>query len=113
MKAVQRHEANGRTYPPSLFKILKGEYNLQKKDPILWGQMHEEEALNAYIENTGNIVLPSGLQLFPCGYLGCSPDGIIIASSAHGALEIKCPWKYRDSTETFLFDRKFGCKPKS
>lgn len=85
-----------------MFKALKGEYNLEKKDPIIWGQMHEEEALKKYKGSTGNTVLPSGLQLFPCGYLGCSPDGIIIntkyCDDSVGALEINCPWKYRDST---------------
>ena len=101
LKAIQRNENTGRPFPPSLFKSLKGEYNLQKKDAIIWGQMHEETALKQYKMLTGNQVLHSGLQLFPCGYLGCSPDGIIIANASagnYGALEIKCPWKYREFT---------------
>ena len=53
-----------------------------------------------YIQKTGNISMPSGLHLFPSGHLWCSPDGIIVHSSADtcGALEIKCPRKYRDAT---------------
>ena len=94
LKAVTRQEATGRPYPPSLFKALKGEYNLEKKDPIIRGKMHGDEALKQYKEKTGNTVLPSGLYLFPCGYLGCSPDGIItntLYGDSIGALERKCP----------------------
>ena len=109
IKAAERHEATGHAYPPSLFKTLRGEYNLERRDPILWGKMHEEEALQLYKKKTGNIVMPSGLQLFPCGYLGCSPDGIIIDSSANdtcGALGIKCPWKYRDSAIQEMIEKE-------
>ena len=63
--------------------------------------MHEETALAQYKVATGNQVLQSGLQLFPCGYLGRSPDGIVIpqeCSGNHRALESKCPWKYRELT---------------
>ena len=56
-----------------------------------------------YIELTGNKVESAGLFLVPCGYLGCSPDGIIYeekedASNHKGILEIKCPWKHWNST---------------
>jgi len=101
LQAIERNKNTGRPFPPSLFKSLKGEYNLQKRDAIIWGQMHEKTALAQYQVATGNQVLQSGLQLFPCGYLGCSPDGIVIpqdCSGNHGALEIKCPWKYRELT---------------
>ena len=125
MQAIERNKNTGRPFPPSLFKSLKGEYSLQKKYTIIWGQMHEETALAQYQVSTGNQVLQSGLQLFPCGYRGCSPDGIVIpqdCSGNHGALEIKCPWKYRELTvedlvlmeqekdfEGFLFNR--GLEP--
>ncbi|XP_065063851.1 uncharacterized protein LOC135690270 [Rhopilema esculentum] len=101
LKSIDRKKNTGRPFPPSLFKSLRGKYNLERKDPIIWGNMHEEIALKAYIEKTGNQVVQSGLQLFSCGYLGCSPDGIIIpkeTSGSRGALEIKCPWKYKDNT---------------
>ena len=63
--------------------------------------MQEKTALAQYQVATGNQGLQSGLHLFPCGYLGCSPDGSVIpqdCSGNHGALEIKCPWKYRELT---------------
>ena len=105
LQAIERNKHTGRPFPPSLFKSLKGEYNLQKRDAIIWGQMHERTALAQYQVATGNQVLQSGLQLFPCGYLGCSPDGIVIpqdCSGNHGALEIKCPWKYRELTVKYM-----------
>ena len=87
-------------YPPSLFKTLKGEYNLMNKDSTMWGGMHEEVACKQYEEKTGNRVTSTGLHLFQCGYLGCSPDGIISSKEMDGpgALEIKCPSKYKDSS---------------
>ena len=66
----------------------------------MWGQVHEEVAIEKYIEVTGNKVEPAGLILFPCAYLGCSPDGIIYeeASKTKGIFEIKCPWGHRNSS---------------
>ena len=75
-----------------------GEYNLAGKDSILWGQMHERRAIE-YIRQTGNPVKRVGLILPPCGFLGCSPDGIITVAGAaneeHGVFEVKCPWRHR------------------
>ena len=68
------------------------------KDAIMWGQMHELTAIQAYKDETGNTVALTGLILFPCGYLGCSPDGMIFAKGASPRglviLEIKCPFKH-------------------
>ena len=41
--------------------------------------------------------------LFPCGFLGSSPDDIIATpnpgeGNARGVLEMKCPWSHRNST---------------
>ena len=99
LSAIERKERSGRAYPPSLFKALRGEYNLEKKDPIIWGQMHENEACEEYKLKTGNKVAETGFHLFPCGFLGCSPDGVVFPrktlgymelwkSSAHGSIEM-------------------------
>ena len=101
LKAISRNDRTGRPFPPSLFKTLKGEYNLQKKDPIIWGQMHEDTALKMYIGKTGFLVEPTGLNLFPCGFMGATPDGILHPPGmehTRGALEIKCPYTHRDRT---------------
>ena len=47
--AIKRKELSGRDYPSSLFNTFKGEYYLGNRDSIIWGQMHEEVALQAYI----------------------------------------------------------------
>ena len=44
-----------------------------------------------------------GLVLFECGYLGSTPDEIVTQTSERGSvecgvLEVKCPFKYRNST---------------
>ena len=50
---------------------------------------------------TGNTVNPTDLILFPCGYLGCSPNGIISVPGAYadgpGILEVKCRFKLRNN----------------
>eukprot|EP00795_Rhopilema_esculentum_P015895 gene15895-7227_t len=114
LDAMKRKELSGRDYPPSLFKTLKGEYYLGNRDSIIWGQMHEEVALQAYIEETNNNVTSTGLHLFPCGYLGCTPDGIISSKdiSRPGALEIKCPFKYRDSTIKEMVEQESASQSK-
>ena len=48
----------------------------------MWGQMHEFKAVQDYIKLTGNIVKPVDVVLLPCGFLGCSPDGLIYIQEA-------------------------------
>ena len=115
LKAIDRNQLKGRPFPPSLFKSLKGEYNLQKKDAIIWGQMHEDTALKEYVVKTGFQVVPTGLHLYPCGFLGCTPDGIVYApgmEETHGALEIKCPYVHREHTIREMIEIEKGKNPK-
>eukprot|EP00795_Rhopilema_esculentum_P014936 gene14936-6079_t len=77
IKAYKRKFESSKPIPPSLLKQLRGEYAMGKRDSIMWGQMHQETALKRYINETGNVVEQCGLLLFPCGFLGSSPDGII------------------------------------
>lgn len=97
LQCHNRFKAKGTTHPSSLFKTLKGNYNL-KTNAIAWGKVHENNALQKYCALTGNSVTKIGLVLFPCGFLGSSPDGIISVTpnTSSGVLEIKCPYKYRD-----------------
>ena len=76
INSFDRH-LKGVPYPPSLFKTLKGEYNLGTKDSIIWGQVHEEIAIEHYKCKTQNRVENIGLCLFDCGFLGSTPDGIV------------------------------------
>ena len=43
----------------------------------MWGQMHEAQAIQDYMLKTGNKVKQAGLYLFPCGFLGSSPDVLL------------------------------------
>ena len=112
LAAVARHMASGKPYPASLFKKLKGEYCLGTKDCIMWGQMHEDHAIKQYMAETGNNVEKAGLYLFPCGYLGSTPDGIIISLNfpEKGVLEVKCPWKHRNLTISEMVKAELGVK---
>ena len=77
------------------------EYSLGKKDAIMWGQVHEEMAIQSYSQITGNTVTKTGLHLFPCGFLGSSPDGIISVpddTENIGVIKVKCPFKYRNAS---------------
>ena len=117
LAAYDQHVSKNKPYPPSLFKILKGEYSLAHKDPIMWGQMHEFKAVQDYIKLTGNTVKPVGLVLLPCCFLGCSPDGLIytrgIVSNNVGVLEIKCHWKHRNHTITEIMKEEVENKTTS
>ena len=54
--AVERHTIFNRPYPPSLFKKSGGEYCIETKESIMWGQMQESLAINQYMKATGNTV---------------------------------------------------------
>ena len=77
LDAIRRKIEKGHEYPPSLFRALKDGYTLSTNDAILWGKLYEGKACRGYIEDNGNKVEPTGLDLFPCAYLGCSPDCIV------------------------------------
>ncbi|XP_044760381.1 uncharacterized protein LOC123317834 [Coccinella septempunctata] len=64
-------------YPPSLFKRLSGAYNLENIKAIQWGKLHEKKGIEALEEALGVEVIPTGLWLDKCGFLGASPDGFI------------------------------------
>ena len=108
-----RNQQKGVPFPSSLFKSLRGEYKLDTKDSIMWGQMHESIACDSYIKETGNIVEKTGLHLFECGFLGSSPDGMVFSSSGEkGVLEIKCPHKYKDVTVDQMVEIEFKSSKK-
>lgn len=54
-----------------------------------WGTDHEDEAREAYVEATGNVVTQVGfIDHAEIDNFGASPDGLICSG---GVLEIKCP----------------------
>ena len=74
--------------------------------------MHEDHAIQQYKEKAGNDVEKAGLCLFPCGYLGSTPDGIINSTNVpdKGVLEVNCPWKYRNNTINEMVQAELGAK---
>ena len=64
--------------------------------PVKWGIDHEKDAIEAYKKQTGYDVKETGLWLFPNGFIGASPDGLVyINGQLSGILEVKCPWRLR------------------
>lgn len=86
-------------YSKSLYHSLITQTNLDHVKAIQWGIENEKEGVRAFESQTGKKVLPSGLWLDECGFLGASPDGIIENEDA--ILEVKCPFKFRDEKMIF------------
>lgn len=76
---------------------------------IAWGCKHEDKARNQYIQvaatkhenfncdRSGFVIHPD----FP--HLGASPDGLVSCSCCgEGCLEIKCPYCYKDPSDSLL-----------
>ncbi|KXZ75611.1 hypothetical protein TcasGA2_TC031081 [Tribolium castaneum] len=95
-----------RRFPPSLFKNLAEGYSLDRVAAVQWGKTHEKTALREFEEATNLKVQETGFWLEESGFLGASPDGLV---EEDGILEIKCPYKYRDtdSLSEALKDKKY------
>jgi putative phage-type endonuclease len=70
-----------------LWRQLTGRSQFAGNVATDWGTEHEAEAISAYEEQTGNIVLPASFVRF--GEWGCSPDGYV---GDFGLVEVKCPY---------------------
>ena len=46
----------------------------------------------------GERVDPCGLYVHENGFLGASPDGLVVSSSGKRLIEIKCPYSARNDT---------------
>ncbi|XP_028456238.1 uncharacterized protein LOC114570182 [Perca flavescens] len=85
-----------KSYPPSLFKTLLGQYNLKEGSKACdWGILHEPRAKQEYTERTGVVIQERGLFLSDSGLLGGSPDGTVFGNCV---IEVKCPWSARTKT---------------
>ncbi|KAJ8911686.1 hypothetical protein NQ315_017138 [Exocentrus adspersus] len=88
LKAAKRDK-----YPQSLFKSLLEGYSLDRVLAVQWGKDNEGTAITKFMDETGFSVVPTGLWLHECGFLGASPDGLIDHDCI---LEVKCPYKFRN-----------------
>ena len=76
--------------------------------PLAWGKKNEDTAVDAYqqhMQGSGHTdlkVARSGLVINPgCPWLGASTDGLVSdphSADPDGLLEVKCPYKFREST---------------
>lgn len=93
-------------YPPSLFKQICGEYNLDGIKSIMWGRDNENSAKSSFSRHVNKVVKNTGLWLHESGLLGSSPDGFVEGENA--IVEVKCPYKYRDSNQgEILADKNY------
>ncbi|KAL5508851.1 hypothetical protein EMCRGX_G004107, partial [Ephydatia muelleri] len=94
-----------KTFPSSLVKTIM-QYSGSNRDvPVIkWGIEHEQEAREAYanimaVKHATFKVNPAGLRVCTRQpFLAATPDGLVSCSCCgEGLLEIKCPFKYRNS----------------
>lgn len=103
-----------KTSKASLMKIMHYDKKELNVPAVLWGKEMEDTARQYYAnEITKN---HQDLQVRHCGlvlrpnepHLGSSPDGIVTCTCCgKGALEIKCPYKYRDGLQGCTEDKQF------
>lgn len=102
--------------PMSLVKTVMGEYKFDStKVPALnWGITHEDIAREEYIALVSEghvefVCFASGLHVNPrFPHLGATPDGVVNCDCCgKGLLEIKCPYKHRNSHPHRVEDSTF------
>ena len=74
---------------------------------LMWGQQHEDDALEAYKRTLPSHLSLHGAGFFvsSCGFLGTSPDGIVKDKSDSVRLvEVKCPYKARERNIEEMLD---------
>ena len=72
-----------------------GKQNLEGVKSIQWGITKEKEAIVNFEKTQGLAVDKTGLWLNSSGCLGASPDGLV---GEECLIEVKCPYKHRNST---------------
>lgn len=93
---------------PSFMKEVMGSVNLSNVTSVSYGSRYESVAKEQYLKLMKKKA-KHPVTLYECGlvvnpgvpWLGASPDGKVydpVAEDPYGLLEIKCPYKYRDST---------------
>ena len=101
-KAIRAYEYGRETAVNDVISVIKGEKTIPPVLPIQWGRDHEIVAIQHYMEMTGYCVKPTGLWIFPNGYLAASPDGLVFDTeeiqTASGIIEVKCPYSVRFMT---------------
>ena len=94
------HVSGNKTSSHRLVNTMMHPPNLDHIPAIKWGVEHERDAIKDYEAKNGYKVNDTGIWLFPDGYLGASPDGLLLdPNSPHeviGCIEVKCPYRLID-----------------
>jgi len=102
-------------FPTSIVNSIMQYKNLNPYIPALkWGRQNEENARQDYkvdmMKNHVDFEVHTAGLLISSKYpfLGATPDGIVSCSCCGtGLLEVKCPFKYRDSNPSEINDTNF------
>lgn len=92
-KVIQSVKKN--RYPNSLYNCLLGKYSVGAKS-IEWGKIHEHNAIYEFEKAYNCNVIRTGIWLHESGFLGASPDGLLIDGNSKYCIEVKCPYKFRN-----------------
>ena len=69
---------------------------------LQWGRDHEPDALHKYCQTLSDDMrlISAGIFVDKCGFLGASPDGIVVNSSEKPVclVEVKCPFNAKEKT---------------
>jgi YqaJ-like viral recombinase domain len=96
-----------KSYPPSLFKRLDGGDDLSNIPAVKWGLEHELVAIRQFSKSHDYwAVNAAGLLLDWSGILGASPDALLENGGDEAILEVKCPYKHRDSSDLYATARE-------
>ena len=84
--------------PLQLFNRKKNKTQNEVTPAMQWGTVHEPEARQCFNETYGKNAQPNTVENIIDGVsLGCSLDGLLEEEDVIIPLEIKCPYKRRDS----------------
>ena len=69
---------------------------------LQWGREHEPDALHQYRQTLSDdmTLISAGFFVDQCGFLGTSPDGVVIDASEKAVclVEVKCPFNAQEKT---------------
>ena len=83
-------------------EYLGAEPEFISNEATRYGEAHEGDAINAYEQRYGTLVMPSPLVVHPHhSWLAASPDGLV---SSDGLVECKCPYRaaYTEPSAEYL-----------
>lgn len=97
---------DNKRFSKSLYSKLLGSMSLENVRSIQYGINHEEAAIHAFEVLKDLKVEQTGIWLDQSGLLGASPDGLV---GVDAIVEVKCPYKHRNSSREEVLCDKMYC----